>query len=103
MVNIFKSLEVCREMALVNRKTYTPIRRSLRVSCISIESFQGEFVNNMFQGFGKYTWPDGSIYEGNFSENKLEGHSKFTDVDNQVWFGNFTHHAAPGLKFKLNL
>ena len=31
---------------------------------------QGEFVNNMFHGYGKYTWPDGSFYEGNFNENK---------------------------------
>lgn len=31
---------------------------------------QGQFVNNMFHGSGKYTWSDGSFYEGNFSENK---------------------------------
>lgn len=31
---------------------------------------KGEFANNMFHGYGKYTWPDGSFYEGNFNENK---------------------------------
>lgn len=93
---------------------------------------KGEFANNMFHGYGKYTWPDGSFYEGNFNENKwvrkwnpnifkccfviwmvfivcfyfvfhrLEGQGTFTDVHSQVWYGNFTHKAAPGLKFKLN-
>ncbi|KXJ23409.1 MORN repeat-containing protein 2 [Exaiptasia diaphana] len=65
--------------------------------------YEGEFVNNMFHGYGKYTWPDGSVYEGNFCDNKVEGQGQFTDVNGQVWVGNFTHHAAPGLKFKLNL
>ncbi|XP_022804577.1 MORN repeat-containing protein 1-like [Stylophora pistillata] len=67
----------------------------------SLITITGEFGNNMFHGFGKYTWPDGSYYEGNFNENKLEGQGTFTDVKSQVWYGNFTHMAAPGLKFKL--
>ena len=43
------------------------VETNAHVVCVLLK---GEFVNNMFHGYGKYTWPDGSFYEGNFNENK---------------------------------
>lgn len=33
--------------------------------------YEGEYLNGLKHGFGRYEWPDGSIYSGEWYENKL--------------------------------
>ncbi|CAM9281202.1 unnamed protein product [Sphacelaria rigidula] len=33
-------------------------------------TYRGSFVENKFNGFGTYTWPDGAVYEGYWRDNK---------------------------------
>lgn len=41
---------------------------------------QGEFENNVYAGFGLYTFPDGSCYEGPFVDSQMHGTGTFTDA-----------------------
>lgn len=40
-------------------------------------------------GFGKYTWPDGKVYEGNWEHNKTRGHGVLTTADGKRHEGIF--------------
>ena len=51
--------------------------------------YEGEFVNNQFEGYGTYTWPDGASYEGGWTKNQMHGEGKYIDKNKNEWKGNF--------------
>jgi hypothetical protein len=53
------------------------------------------------QGHGKYTWPDGRMYEGEWQQNKMHGAGKYTDANGHKWAGQFFNGAGPGLTYIL--
>lgn len=59
------------------------------------EEYEGNFMNNFFNGKGKYTFNDGSIYEGDFDSGYKSGTGKFTKKDEFIyegsWSNNFPH------------
>jgi hypothetical protein len=43
----------------------------------AVDSYEGEFLNNMFSGFGVFRWRMGDKYVGNWNENKRSGYGSF--------------------------
>jgi hypothetical protein len=50
---------------------------------------QGEFKENLINGFGKYVWTSGKVYEGDWLENKMSGQGKMCWPDGKVYEGGF--------------
>lgn len=42
------------------------------------ETYTGEFLDNKFNGKGKYLYADGAEYEGEWSKSELQGKGKLT-------------------------
>lgn len=52
--------------------------------------YEGDFENSMFSGFGVYYFAESEkTYEGNFMENVFEGKGKFTFKDGRHYNGDF--------------
>ena len=51
--------------------------------------FEGELVNNIKNGKGKYTWASGQIYEGDFVNDLKTGKGKYTWASGQIYEGDF--------------
>lgn len=60
------------------------------------DTYEGEFKDNDFHGWGKRTYEDGSIYEGGFKEGWFHGQGKYTSEDGQVYEGAFVDDQAHG-------
>ena len=48
------------------------------------------------QGKGKFTWPDGSIYDGNFENNMMEGFGKIMWIDKKEYEGHWKDNKMHG-------
>ena len=60
------------------------------------QRYEGNFSNNYFHGYGKYTWPDGQSYEGNYVYGYMSGHGKLTNGDGSVYTGEFLKNLKHG-------
>ena len=49
--------------------------------------YAGQMSKSEFQGKGKFFWKSGSVYEGNFVKNKREGEGKTTSADGSYFTG----------------
>ena len=54
-------------------------------------------VNDIFQGKGKYTWPNGCCYDGFWRDNKMHGDGTYRDINGREWRGRFYNGRGPGL------
>jgi hypothetical protein len=43
----------------------------------------------LINGYGKYTWTNGKIYEGEWLENKMSGEGKMSWPDGKMYEGGF--------------
>ena len=43
-------------------------------SCTDGSRYEGESVNNFFEGNGKMIWPDGGWYQGEWSQGQIDGY-----------------------------
>ncbi len=48
------------------------------------DKYEGEFKDDIINGFGKYTYSDGSYFEGNFVNGVKQGYGKFVVVKDGV-------------------
>ena len=46
-------------------------------------------LDNMWHGKGKFTCPDGGVYEGDYVDGKKHGKGKFTRPDGCVYVGDY--------------
>lgn len=51
--------------------------------------YKGEFVDGLFKGNGVYYCADGTKYEGQFSNHKFHGSGIYYDADGILWKGEF--------------
>ena len=58
--------------------------------------YTGERIEGKKQGYGKYEWNDGSIYEGNFKDDKISGIGKLSIPDKGTYEGNFVNGRKEG-------
>ncbi len=52
-------------------------------------TYVGEIKKGKANGFGVFTFSDGSTYEGKVKKNKIKGDGKYIDVQGNVYQGNF--------------
>jgi len=53
-------------------------------------------VDGKSHGKGKYTWPNGDVYEGDFVDDKKHGKGKFTSADGEVYVGDWMNDKRRG-------
>ena len=71
--------------------------------------YQGEWKDNIMEGFGIYNFVNGRTYIGEWKENKLHGYGEFTWVEGKKYYGfykcdkkdGFGIYYWPGEKFLL--
>lgn len=52
--------------------------------------YEGKFKGGKYQGTGTFTWPDGSSYSGDWESNVMEGTGTFTTAEGDKYAGKFT-------------
>ena len=61
------------------------------------DKYIGEEVNGFRNGFGKYTFSDGSFYEGEYVKDKMEGWGTFSWANNgDLYVGEWEDDAENG-------
>ena len=48
------------------------------------DKYEGEWVNDKKEGFGVFTWADGSVYKGNYLNDLKEGEGELVYADGTV-------------------
>ena len=61
-------------------------------------TYDGEWKDDCYHGWGRYTWPDGTKYEGSFEKSAMHGVGTYTDKEGRQWTGDFYNNTGPGLK-----
>ena len=57
----------------------------------------GMFKNSRFEGYGKYFYNDGRIYEGEFLDHKYHGWGTFFEIDGEKYIGDFKKGIKEGV------
>ncbi|CAF3946508.1 unnamed protein product [Rotaria sp. Silwood2] len=65
-------------------------------------SYNGEFQSNFYNGFGIYTWPDGSQYEGLWNNSKAVGKAEYYDSNLGASFVGMIDEQGIQMRYKLN-
>ena len=58
--------------------------------------FEGNYENNLKNGYGKMTWSNGDVYEGNFKNDYQNGYGKMTWSNVGVYEGNWENMVQNG-------
>lgn len=58
--------------------------------------YQGILSESLFNGKGKFTWPDGSTYEGEFSKSSIKGFGKFKNIEGDSYQGLWSNNYPNG-------
>lgn len=58
--------------------------------------FEGEFVNNLIQGFGCCQWENGKKYSGEWKNNKMHGYGLFEWPDGRKYEGEYVNGVKHG-------
>jgi hypothetical protein len=59
-------------------------------------NFSGGFQNNLREGYGEESYPDGSVYKGNYKNNEKDGEGCYLWPDRTVFTGMFKHSMLHG-------
>ena len=54
--------------------------------------FEGNFMNDTFHGYGKFTFPSNDVYIGEWKEGKMDGEGEFKHHDGHVLKGLFKNN-----------
>ena len=58
--------------------------------------YEGQFKNDLINGYGKMTMSDGTIYEGEFENDVINGYGKMTMSDGTIYEGQFENDVIEG-------
>ena len=58
--------------------------------------FEGNYENNLKNGYGKMTWSNGDVYEGNWENGDQNGYGKITWSSGDVYEGNWKNDYQNG-------
>ena len=64
--------------------------------------YKGEFQNDMFEGYGEYRYKSGSIYKGFFSKDMFHGIGTFSYQDESIEKGKFHQEKRVGKFYKFD-
>ena len=48
---------------------------------VGIGTYKGSFIGGNLEGFGRFEYHDGSVYEGDWLQNKRNGKGRFIEAD----------------------
>ena len=60
------------------------------------DSYEGDFVDNLITGEGKYKWTNGETYEGSFVNGKMHGRGIYRWPDGGVYEGEYINNIKEG-------
>ncbi len=60
------------------------------------EEYDGDWVDDLMHGFGKYTFTSGGIYTGEWSRGKMHGKGKMLNADGTSYDGDWRDNAMSG-------
>ena len=66
------------------------------------ERYEGKVVNGKFEGFGKYSYADGSVYLGEFKKNLRSGLGTFKYRDRRLYKGYWVDNMMHGKGFLID-
>ena len=58
--------------------------------------YEGEFKNNLIEGFGIYNYENGDIYKGEFKNGKMNGKGLFIWKSGEEYYGNYVNGIKEG-------
>jgi hypothetical protein len=58
--------------------------------------YEGEFKNNLIEGFGIYNYENGDIYKGEFKNGKMNGKGLFIWKSGEEYYGNYVNGIKDG-------
>lgn len=58
--------------------------------------YQGEWVDDRREGYGRQIWKDGSVYEGDWRDNKANGEGRLIHSSGDVYEGLWVDDKAEG-------
>ena len=58
--------------------------------------YQGEWKDNIMEGFGIYHFINGRVYKGEWKENKIHGYGEFTWVEGKKYYGFYKNDKKDG-------
>lgn len=61
-----------------------------------VESYTGDFKQNLFHGKGRYEWCDGRVYEGDWAFGALNGNGKYSWPNGRHYEGQFENDLRHG-------
>lgn len=71
--------------------------KSMKYTYPSGSYYEGEIVENKFEGKGIYAFANGDIYEGEFANDMLEGYGKYKYKTGSLYDGMFSKDMFHGL------
>eukprot|EP00929_Paragymnodinium_shiwhaense_P001348 TRINITY_DN101576_c0_g1_i1.p1 TRINITY_DN101576_c0_g1~~TRINITY_DN101576_c0_g1_i1.p1 ORF type:complete len:377 (+),score=64.47 TRINITY_DN101576_c0_g1_i1:112-1242(+) len=58
--------------------------------------YEGQWLGNARDGFGKQMWPDGATFEGEWRDNAANGKGRFKHADGDEYIGEWQNNTAHG-------
>lgn len=55
-------------------------------------TYEGDFINDVFEGIGKFIWKVGHVYIGSWKQGRMEGEGEFKHQDGHIMRGTFTNN-----------
>ena len=58
--------------------------------------YEGEMVDGLYHGYGKYIWPNGDIYVGQWNMGRKHGKGKYMLANGSIYDGNYVNDVNEG-------
>ena len=66
------------------------------IALIPEAGYEGEIVDGLYHGYGKYSWPNGDIYVGQWSMGRKHGEGKYMLANGSIYEGKYVHDVNEG-------
>mmetsp|Transcript_47370 Transcript_47370/g.87041 ORF Transcript_47370/g.87041 Transcript_47370/m.87041 type:complete len:400 (-) Transcript_47370:109-1308(-) len=74
----------------------TATAKTVSGQSVQLGSYEGNWENDVMQGNGTYSWPDGSSYEGGFIAGRFHGFGRFVWPEGSVYEGTWVNGEMTG-------
>ncbi len=74
--------------------SFTPAQAAAEYRTVNYsngDSYSGYFINNKFNGTGRYTWANGDSYTGEFADGQISGNGELVFATGESWSGSFVN------------
>ncbi|MCI5207791.1 MAG: hypothetical protein D3910_03130 [Candidatus Electrothrix sp. ATG2] len=85
-----------QEAATLYEKAATYYKKASRMKKCRCPKIAKSSRNNKQYGQGKYTYPDGSVYDGDWQDDKRHGYGRLADPDGDTYIGGWENDKKNG-------